>query len=475
MTDRQAVVENAKYLREVRPIDPEEIHEYVPEQPHPAVVRQVLREEAVRLALRERDDGTFVPVEDGPLETGFSGVDSVPEHYARRLEDVLVETYGAGWPEGESGDELRSAIHRLKDAYYRQRDVEYDRTAALGYAIYHLPGYYAAIQYVVGRLLRAELFDRTLRVLDVGAGVGGPALGLADLLGGDAVVDYHGVEPSAAADVLESLLEETGHNFHTTVHRTTAEAFQPEGTYDLVLFANVLSELDDPDDVLTSYFDVVADDGSLVALAPADRNTSTALRRRERALADAGPATVYSPTVRLWPHVTPSDRCWSFDRQPDLAEPSFQRTLQEAGREDDDAFYNLDVQYSWFVGRHDEQRAVAFRPDRSRFARMRDMDQHVTDRIDLAAIKLSHSLSDESDANPLYLIGDGSQQVDHYAVHTNRTALNEDLPRAAYGDLLLFEAVLVLFNDDENAYNLVVDQETVVDRVPAAGSPEPDR
>ena len=44
MTDkRQSVRDNARYLREVRPIDPEEIWEYVDGQPHPAVIRQILR------------------------------------------------------------------------------------------------------------------------------------------------------------------------------------------------------------------------------------------------------------------------------------------------------------------------------------------------------------------------------------------------------------------------------------------------
>src|SRR5699024_10492873 len=61
---REAIRANASYLREVRPVDPEEIFEYVEGQPHPAVVREELREMAIDLGLRERDDGTFVPVSD---------------------------------------------------------------------------------------------------------------------------------------------------------------------------------------------------------------------------------------------------------------------------------------------------------------------------------------------------------------------------------------------------------------------------
>ena len=43
MTDIEAILENARYLRGVRPVDPEEIYEYVEGQPHPAVVRRTLR------------------------------------------------------------------------------------------------------------------------------------------------------------------------------------------------------------------------------------------------------------------------------------------------------------------------------------------------------------------------------------------------------------------------------------------------
>jgi len=66
MIDREAVRNNANYLRNVRPIDPEEIAEYIEGSPHPAVVRETLREEAFDLRLREREDGAFEPVPRSP-------------------------------------------------------------------------------------------------------------------------------------------------------------------------------------------------------------------------------------------------------------------------------------------------------------------------------------------------------------------------------------------------------------------------
>jgi SAM-dependent methyltransferase len=495
MIDRDAVRANAKYLRSVRPVDPEEICEYVTDQPHPAVVRRVLREEAVDLCLFEREDGTFVPANEEPSPAVDWRSTEFPDRYADAFEDRLVDRHGLDWHVGESGDRLREAVRRLKADYYHENPVAYDEWAALGYGCYHLPDFYAAVGYVLSPLAARRLLPRVLRVLDVGAGVGGPALGLHDYLPEDAVVDYHAVEPSAAADVLESLLAETGRNFRPTVHRTTAEAFDPDGPYDLILFANVLSELDDPVAVVRRYLDVLAPAGSLVALAPADLNTATGLRRVERAVVDgthaeadgdaggaggagvqedegaesedagsedAGGPTVFAPTLRLWPGESPTDRGWSFDVGADVTPPPFQSRLDEGG-DGDGTFLHRSVQFAYAILRTDGQRRVDVRASPDRHAKMAETERHVTNRVDLLAVKLSHDLSGGD--NAVYKVGDGSEAVEHYAVLTRESVLNGDLSVAPYGAVLSVENVLVLWNDDEGAYNLVVDAETVVDLV----------
>jgi len=488
---REQVRHNARYLREVRPLDPAEISDYVEGQPHPGAVAQVLREEAPDLRLVQRDDGTFVPAPAGPADVTHDGVDAVPRRYVRALEDALVDRFGSGWPDGESGDRLRARVREIKARYHRGLDVEYDGLTALGYAVYHLPATYAAARYVFAELARDGQLPASPRVLDVGAGVGGPALGLCDLLGEESLIEYHAVEPSAAADLLERFLAETGPNVHPSVYRTTAEAFDPRidadgpgsDSYDIVVFANVLSELDAPEAVVGRYLNALAADGSVVALAPADRNTATGLREIERAVEREHGATVYAPTVRLWPGERPAGECWSFDVRPDVDVPAVQRCLDEGARGPDPAAYerrdsppgtqdrspgdgefvNADVKYAFGLWRTDGHCRVEFRPDPDRTARMADADSFVTERVDLAAIKLSHDLS-EGD-NPLFLVGDGSEQADHFAVLTRESGLNRDLAAADYGATLRFENALVLWNDDEAAYNVVVDGETVVDRV----------
>jgi SAM-dependent methyltransferase len=467
---REGVLDAARYLREVRPLDPEELFEYVEGRPHPAAVRAVLREHAPDLGVIEREDGTFVPVADGKLSPDFGGVEALPEHHGRRVEETLVDALGPGWPDGETGDRLRRRIRDVKTAYFAGDPVEYDDLTALGYVAYHLPVTYAAAGYVLADLAADGLVPTELRVLDVGAGVGGPALALADLVPTDALVDYHAVEPSAAVAVLETLLDATGRNFHATIHRQRAEAFEPEGCYDVVLFANVLSELDAPVEAAVRYLDALTETGTLVALAPADRGTATHLRTVERGVEARADATVYGPTLRLWPDESPDGECWSFERKPALAVPAVQHRLDEGERASTDSdrspgdgeFVNVDVQYAYSLLRTDGRRRVAFRPDPDRLAPMVETERHVTDRVDCVGVTLSPDLGSD---NPLFLVGDGSERVDHFAVLAEQTVLNEALVTAEYGDVLRFENALVLWNDDEAASNLVVDGETVVDRV----------
>lgn len=460
---RTQVRDTARYLRNVRPIDPEELCEYVEGQPHPAAVRQVLREQAFELELIERNDA-FVPVPDEPLDVPFDGV-HIPAEHTERLDRLLCERFGVDWATGESGERLRETIVQIKEDYLNQRPIEYDRDTALAYAVYHLYDNYAVTQHALAEVVRGELLGHRLRVLDVGAGVGGPALGLFDLLE-PSLIEYHAVEPSAAAGVFDALVEPDP-NQSVVVHRSRAESFEPTGEYDLVLFANVLSELDDPVSTVDRYLGSLADEGTCLLLAPADQNTATGLRTVERTLAKRG-YTVYAPTVRLWSDLSPGTDAegWSFDVKPDVSVPAVQQRLADSVADSDDAdpsaFVNADVQYAYSVLRRDDRQTVAVTPDRSQFTPMADAEDHVSDRIDLLAVKLSHDLGGD---NPLFLVGDGSQRIDHYAVLVRETGLNDALGRAPYGAVLAFENALVLWNDDEEAYNLVIDGETVVDRV----------
>jgi len=230
----------------------------------------------------------------------------------------------------------------------------------------------------------------------------------------------------------------------------------------------VLSELDEPAAAVAAALEELAADGAVVALAPADRSTATGLRAVERAVVPPdGPVTVYAPTLRLWPGAAPSDEGWSFDVGRELATPSFQRRLDAAADrgpgDEPGEFVAVDVKFAYAILRTDGRRRVEVRADPGRHARLAESDAHVTDRINVLVTRLSRDLSEGG--NPLYRIGDGSQRADHYAVLVRESSLNRALREAAYGAVLSVENGLLLWNDDEAAYNLVVDESSVVDPV----------
>jgi hypothetical protein len=87
--------------------------------------------------------------------------------------------------------------------------------------------------------------------------------------------------------VLARLLDETTRNFRSTIHRSTIEDFdygEVDDPFDLIVFGNVCNELDDPVAVVDSAAAQLADDGTILLLEPADRNTAIGLRRIERAV-----------------------------------------------------------------------------------------------------------------------------------------------------------------------------------------------
>ena len=469
MTDPTAAVLDAvRYLQRVRPIDPAEIVQYVEEDRTPAEIAAVIREHAFELKLVERADGTFVPVATDPLYPEPVTVEAIPERYLAVLRTLLCDRYGEEWAIGETGDQLRAAIRACKAAYFAGEPVMYDEETALGYSLYHFPASYATMQYVLSDLDVVGLSSHHLKILEIGAGVGGATVGLIDRLGTDCLVSYRAIEPSEhAVEILRLVVERTHPNVQADIETRPIESTSLDDTYDLIVCSKVLNELEDPVSVMARLAAQLAPDGSLLAIEPADERTSRGLRRIERSAVVRSPLEIYSPTVRLWPDREPTTDDWSFVEQEPIMVPEVQRRLDEAPRDSPDdrdpatgEFVNRSVRYSYSILRTDGTRRIAFEPDRRRWTPLAAVTDRITERVDVAAVKLSDSIA--STGNPVYVIGDGSQTVEHFAIHTDATEWNGHLRAANYGDVLLVEDGLALWNDDEEAVNLVVDRTATV-------------
>lgn len=458
------VVDAARYLRPIRPIDPEELVDYLTASTTPATVREILRSRAFELELIERRDGLFVPADTDPIEHRPTTIERLPDPFCDLVHEVLVDRFGEGWGSGRSGERIRRRIRELKQRYLEGGEISYDRLDAVAYLLYHSPRSYAATRYVIEELTERELLVPPLRILDVGAGTGGQLAAFADVVDEQTLVAYEAVEPSPLAEICERVAEEyVGRNVHVTIERESIESISLEADYDLLFMGNVLSELEDPFTVAARTFDGVEQSGTWVATAPSDPRTSTQLFAIERSLIP--PATVYAPMIRLWPGREPHDEAWSFVEQRPIEPPSFQRTIQSSVPEDErDQYTTRTIRYSYTILRRDDTRRYEMEGDPERYRPLGDIESSVGNRIDLLAVKLSADLSDR-DGNPLFRLGDGSQRKDCFGVCVKRTTLNEPLVQAPYGAIISLEQGLVLWNADEEAINVIIDEQTIIDQL----------
>ncbi|WP_054847676.1 hypothetical protein [Methanoculleus chikugoensis] len=231
-----------------------------------------------------------------------------------------------------------------------------------------------------------------------------------------------------------------------------------------MVFSNVLNELRHLDidrraDLVAGLADRLSPDGTIVVVEPADLANSTAMRQTVRAIAERGPA-IYSPPcsfIRGGTACNPPVRCWTFEQKGDIRPTRLMERL--AAGKDGYRFINVDIKYSSALLRKDAKKQHAYRvPPGAKFARLSHLRRHRDKKINVVAALMSGNLGDNR--TKVYKVCDGTPaDPPTYAVvpatlrGANRDAL-EGLP--PYGDIVRLYGVLVRFNRDHDAYNLVV-------------------
>ncbi|HEX8791086.1 MAG TPA: small ribosomal subunit Rsm22 family protein [Polyangiaceae bacterium] len=249
-------------------------------------------------------------------------------HLVRPLEsdwrDVLDGVARArGWPTTHEPAKLGARVRELSEAYNdatRARASTRDAGAArLGFSFARdVPKGAAAVRELVatGWLRRSA---ETLRVLDVGAGLGATTWGVAralDAAGVGGEIDATFVDPDAAALDLARALAAARPAAGAMALRVRAVA-RPAGPlddlprHDLVLAGQLLSELDvgEPEEARVDRHakllyrwleDRLEPQGSLVVVEPALRDRTRHLHRVRDALVAMG-ATVFAPCLHAAP------------------------------------------------------------------------------------------------------------------------------------------------------------------------------
>lgn len=250
------------------------------------------------------------------------------EGLARPLEEDWRDTLDAvaqarGWPTGRDVTKLAARVVELSAAYNdpaRARAAVRDAGAArLGFSFPRdVPKGAAAVRELVAA--SALRLDRTMRVLDLGAGLGASTWGLARAL---AAAGHAGAIEATWVDVDGEALElgtsivkarggrEGQVELRARTRTAPLGAVAGLGRFDVVLVGQVLSELDvsSPDDLrrqrhaalLRSLLDDHAEEGGvIVVIEPALRDRARHLHRVRDDLA-AGGATIFAPCLHAAP------------------------------------------------------------------------------------------------------------------------------------------------------------------------------
>ncbi|RMH43828.1 MAG: methyltransferase domain-containing protein [Deltaproteobacteria bacterium] len=219
---------------------------------------------------------------------------------------------------------LVAAIRARSIAYTRERE----RIAGLGGAadLAARAVFFAVADAAKVRIPLAELRGRglvparrPLRVLDVGAGTGAMTFGAFAELG--APLDVVAVDRDAEAlEVMRAAFERVCDGDIALVPRDADEPRWGDEPFDLVVAGAVFNEVlpERRYELARNLLESVADDGAVVIVEPALRQTARDLHRLRDAVVDAGAAHVFAPCIRS---VAPcpmlaDDRDWCHEDRP---------------------------------------------------------------------------------------------------------------------------------------------------------------
>ena len=403
----------------------------------------------------------------------------IPPALEQAIGDYIVKKTGK--PPGDlvALERLRRAIVAQKDDYWKapaKRKLAYVKGySVLAYLAYHFPVYFMQTGYLMRDLAAAGLLFKDMKVLDVGTGPGVVPLAIADFCAraGGPSADIFSIERSeenieAFRFLAGVLVPETGAvTVRPPLHADlrTADLKKIPGTIDLLVFSNVINELENDGiaaqaGLVMRYASRVAPEGTILLIEPAEEVTATRLRSVSTALAERGLA-IHSPCSFLYGTRCDPSRCWSFATQPEIYPTRLMERL--AGGSDPYRYINTDIKYAYVILRKDSRVQHRFSiPPGAKAARLSKLHLHTERRINAIAAKMSADLGDAR--THVYKLCDGTAAKPVYAVlpgyHMNRA--NEDLVRAPYGAILDLRQVVVRYNRRHDAYNLLISRSSKV-------------
>jgi hypothetical protein len=391
------------------------------------------------------------------------------------VERYIEKKVSKKWDDPAILERIRKGILVQKAQYWKQspaKKVDYDSGyAVLGYLAYQMPVYVAGSEHILYQMAIDGVLKTRMKVLDVGTGVGSVPLALSEI--GSMTGIYSKVYSIEKYDenieAYMALVPEHAGDSADILRPIKADVTEldlgtlPSG-FDLIVFSNVLNELEltleKKVELVKNISSRLAEDGSILIVEPADKKNSMQMRDLVIALMDKG-VNVYAPCTFMWGGCCRPRSCWSFEQKKDIKPTALMQKLAEC--EESYRYVNTDLKYSYAILRTDKVTRESYRvPHKAKFARMSKLAQHVEKRINIVASVMSGDLGDTK--IHMFKICDGTCTKPVYAVLPayHKSDDNNALLEAGYGDVLEFENVLVRFNKERDAYNLLLGKTTII-------------
>jgi SAM-dependent methyltransferase len=484
------IVSAAKYVSRMKPeFMLSELRDYVKGDVSLADVFKALEPVAPDLDIRlEPTEGDYKAVRLSPVKAitlngqelsaqkDYFEAPAVPEKLERLIEGYIHKKTGKAWDDPAVVEKLRKAIVEQKAEYWkegRKRRITYGTGyRILGYLAYQFPVYFVQSGHIINELATGGLLKDRMKVLDAGTGPGTVPLALIDFyrrIGrGEAVIrslEKYDENIEAFNALVPAYAEGTGVKAERPLKADLQhlKADDIPDNIDLMFFSNVLNELsgsiERKAEIVRAMADRLAKDGSIVIVEPADKANSTEMRKLILTLMNKG-LGVYSPCSFIWCVRCHPESCWTFQEKEDIR-PT--RLMEKVAEEERFRFMNTDIKYSYAVLRHDKLSREKYRvPEKAKFARLSKMKDHVTKHINVVGAVMSGDLGDEKDH--VFKLCDGTSVKPVYAVLPDYHVApgNQALMKADYGKIVEIYGVLVRYNKENDAYNLLVTRNTMV-------------
>lgn len=292
----------------------------------------------------------------------------------------------------------------------------------------------AKIRVPIAELVNRGAFPEaaTVRVLDMGAGAGAMTLGLAAAVPRDRRLEVVAVDRDDAALALlrgavAELPEPWRANVDVSVVSADVRRWRPERPgFELIVAGSVLNEMtsDAAFDTVCSWLDWLSDDGAVVIVEPALRDTSRALQSLRDRVIEAGRGHVFAPcTRRVAPCPALADeRDWCHEDRPIQLPERTQQLVNATG------LRSHGLKFSYLVLRR-------------QVAALVDGDG---DRVALRVVSRPRKLKGRREC---YVCGEHGRTVLRL-LKRNRSAANRPLETARRGDVVVAVARDDVLKDD---------------------------